>query len=140
MLVERDALRIAEALNEYDESLVVLCVDPDHVEGISEEPFVVAEKCKDGILRPVLRAWKLDESILTRIHLADGQRHNTLKILEGMEADTKKENDQRYQEKREESKDIVLHIAGMKSKYTVRDSQTDELITFYDDRPSTRTA
>jgi hypothetical protein len=39
---------------------------------------------------------------------------------------------------REYAKDVVYHIAGMKSKYTVRDSNTNELVTFYDDRPATR--
>lgn len=138
MLVERDALRVAEAINDYDPNLVVLCLDPDHVEGVSEEPFVIAERCKDGILRPVLRAWVLNDLVLERIRAADGNKFNQLKVLEGMEQTEKATDAQRYQEFREHAKDVVYHIAGMRSKYTVKDSNTNELITFYDDRPATR--
>jgi hypothetical protein len=138
MIVERDALRIAEAIKSYDENLEVLCVDPAHAEGISEEPFVIAEKGGDGILRPVLRAWELNDLVLERIKLADNQRLSVLKTVEESEAAFKKSNLQRYTEWREEAKDVVKHIAGMKSRYTVRDSKTGDLLTFYDDRPATR--
>ena len=136
MIVERDALRVAEAIKDYDPNLEVLCTTD--AEDISEEPFVVAEKGKDGILRPVLRAWELNDLVLERIKLADNQRFSTLKTVEESEAAFKRVNAQRYQEWREEAKDVVKHIAGMKSRYSVRDSNTGELITFYDDRPAER--
>jgi len=135
MIVERDALRIAEAIKDFDENLEILCVDPNHVEGISEEPFVVAEKGADGILRPILRAWALDDLLLQRVIAAS---QTTLQTLEQMEANVKLENRKRYNDIREENQDIVRHIAGMRSRYSVRDSRTGDLLTFYDDRPATR--
>jgi hypothetical protein len=137
-IVERDALRIAEAIRDYDENLVLLCLNPERAEGISDEPFVVAERGRDGVLRPVLRAWVLDDNILQRIYNSDTQRHNVLNALVATEEQNKKNIQDRYKERREETKDIVAHIAGMKSKYTVRDTQTNELLTFYDDRPAER--
>ena len=138
MIVESDTLRVAEAINDYDPNLVVLCIDPDHVEGISEEPFVIAEKGKDGVLRPVLRAWVLDDLVLQRIQASDTARSDPFHLLETMEEKAKKASRSRYNDIREETRDIVAHIAGIKSKYTVRDTKTGELITFYDDRPATR--
>ena len=43
-VVERDALRIAEAISDYDPNLTLLCLNPERAEGISDEPFVVAER------------------------------------------------------------------------------------------------
>jgi len=138
-LVEKDALRIAEAIKEYDPNIEVLCLDPSRAEGVTEEPFIIAEKCKDGVLRPIFKVWELNDMVLLRIKLADGKNFNALKTIEQTEADYKAANERRYKEFREEAADKVKHIAGMKSKYTVEDSITGELITFYDDRPSTRT-
>jgi len=138
MKVEADALRVAEAIKAYDPNLEVLCVDPSRAEGVSEAPFVIAEYCKDGILRPVFQCWALDNSVLERIKLADGNKIDLNTRIEDARKIIYNERDRRYQEKREESKDIVKHIAGMKSKYSVRDSNTGELVTFYDDRPATR--
>jgi len=137
-VVERDALRIAEAIRDYDENLVLLCLDPDNATGISDEPFVVAERGNDGVLRPVLRAWVLDDKILERLYNSDTKRFDVFNALVSMENKQRLESQRRYQETREETKDIVAHIAGMKSKYTVRDSQTGEMMIFYDDRPAER--
>jgi hypothetical protein len=137
-VVERDALRIAEAIRDYDENLVLLCLDPDNATGISDEPFVVAERGNDGVLRPVLRAWVLDDKILERLYNSDTKRFDVFNALVSMENKQRLESQRRYQETREETKDIVSHIAGMKSKYTVKDSQTGEMMIFYDDRPAER--
>jgi hypothetical protein len=139
MLVERDALRIAEAIRDYDPNLVLLCIDPDSNPGITEEPFVVAEKDSSGNLHPVLRSWVLDDTILERIWLADQHKVNGWEQLLKLEENQKKAEQRRYQEKRDEAKDITGHvIATRKSKYTVRDSNTGDMITFFDDRPSER--
>lgn len=138
MLVEEDALKVAEALAEYDPNLFILCVQPGREDSISEAPFVIAEKDKDGNLRPVFTAWKLDHTIVDRVKLADTQRINVFDNLVEMERKARLEIDRRYEEERAERKDIVEHIAKIKSKYSVRDPQTNELITFYDDRPATR--
>jgi hypothetical protein len=137
-IVERDALRIAEAIRDYDPNLILLCLDPNNATGISDEPFVVAERGKDGILRPVLRAWILDDHILERLYNSDTQRHDVLHALVTLEETKKKASQQRYQEKRDEIKDVVQHIAGMRSRYTVKDSETGDMLTFYDDRPAER--
>jgi hypothetical protein len=138
MQVEADALRVAEAIKEYDPNLEILCVDPARAEGLSEAPFVIAEHCKDGVLRPVFQCWALDNTVLERIKLADGKNFDLNTTIEQAKLALAKDRNRRYEDVREEAKDVVAHIAGMKSRYTVRDSRTGELVTYYDDRPSTR--
>jgi len=138
MLVERDALRIAEAIRDYDENLVVLCVDPNQAEGLSEEPFIVAERCKDGVLRPVIRCWQLDDSILHRLYLADNQKFNTYNTLLDLEKQQRARYKYEWEQTRGDAKDKIAHIAGMRSKYTVPDEKTGDIITFFDDRPAER--
>jgi hypothetical protein len=137
-IVERDALRIAEAIRDYDPNLVLLCLDPERATGITDEPFVIAERGADDVLRPVLRAWCLDDSVLERLYNSDTQRLDVFNALVTLENKQRIASQQRYQEKREEAKDVVAHIAGMRSRYTVRDSETGDMLTFYDDRPTER--
>lgn len=137
-IVERDALRIAEAIQDYDPNLVLLCLNPERTEGISDEPFVVAERGRDGVLRPVLRAWVLDDTILERLYNSDTHKRNVFNDLVSLENKQQANIQYKYQEQRGEIRDVVQHIAGMKSKYTVRDSQTGDLLVFYDDRPVQR--
>lgn len=136
-IVERDALRIVEAVKAYDPNLELLCLN--RPESVKEPPFVVAELCKDGFLRPVFSAWELNDTILLRIAAADGQKYNQLAVIEATEKKVREERNRRYKEEMAEAHDIAAHIlADHKSKYTVRDSNTGELLTFYDDRPTTR--
>lgn len=137
-IVERDALRIAEKIRDYDENLVLLCLNPERAEGITDEPFVVAERGVDGVLRPVLRAWVLDESLLERLYNSDTHKHNVFNGLVSLEEQQRRATEYKYQEQRGEIRDVVQHIAGMKSKYTVRDSNTGDMLIFYDDRPAER--
>jgi len=139
MVVERDALRVVEAINDYDPNLYVLCVDPQRAEGISEEPFVVVEKCSDGTCRPVMRAWTLDDTLLERIRLSDTHRGNILQTLADMEKKEADKKQERYKDRLGEASDISASIMRMKgSNYSVRDPRTGELITFFDDKPAKR--
>jgi len=138
-IVEKDALRIAEAIAEYDPNLYLLYVDPDHTDGLAEAPYMVAEKCKDGHMRPVLTAWELDNRLLERIRMADTQKFMTYDDLLKFEQKARDDTAARYKERRLETADKVAHIMGIKSHYTVKDDQTGEIIHFYDDRPAERT-
>ena len=138
-IVERDALRIAEAIRDYDPNLVLLCLDPNREHALSDEPFVVAEADSQGILHPVLKAWILDDHLLDRIKLADQQKVDGFKRLLAMEQEQKKQNDYTYNQQREATKDLVGHIVSdRKSKYSFRDERTDDLVTIFDDRPAER--
>jgi hypothetical protein len=138
-VVERKALYIAEKIKDYDENLELLCLQPERAEGISDAPFIVAERVMENgvpVLKPVLRAYELDDRILERIYMSDTKRRDVLADIMASEDKYHADNARRYEEKREENKDIMLHLAGMKSQYSVE--VDGEIIMFYDDRPAVR--
>ena len=137
-IVERDALRIAEAIKAYDENLELLCLDPNRATGITDAPFVIAERCRDGILRPFMKIWELNETILHRIWQSDSHKFNGLDRLDSMENSQKQLTQNRYNEWRNEAKDVVAHIAGMRSNYIAELPGTGERVKFFDDRPAER--
>lgn len=137
-IVERDALRVAEAIKEYDPELEILCIKPEEA-GVNDAPFVICHRQSDGILRRVFEAWALDDRVLDRIRMADSHRGSIIQTLENMEAKIKKDRDDRYKDIMADKRDLVASIAGnRKSSYTFRDDTTGEFITIYDDRPSER--
>ena len=139
-LVERDALRVAEAINAYDENLKLLCLDPSRAEGVSDAPFVVVAKyCDRDEYYPVLRAWKLDDELLVRLQAADMQRTDVLGSIMSSEENYRKNNQKRYEETRELMKEQTAAVVGTRqSRYVLRDDNTGEYITFWDDRPAER--
>jgi hypothetical protein len=139
-VVERKALHLAEAIQDYDPNLRLLCLNPERMAGIMDAPFVVAEVViQNGqeILKPFLKAWELDDRILQRIYQSDTKRRDVLGDIIKSEEQFHKNNETRYKEWREEVKDQVAHIAGMKSNYTITDKD-GEKIKFFDDRPAER--
>jgi hypothetical protein len=134
-VVERDALRIAEAIKDYDENLELICLDPDLAD-VNDAPFIVCERRKvDGALIRIMEAWQLDDRILERIYAADTQRSDVLLGLEKKEAQLRRDQESRYQEKRDANKDLVESIVkNMKSKYTFE--KDGKRVTLYDDRPA----
>ena len=135
MLVEADALRIAEKVKAYDENLEILCVDPALAE-FSDAPYILVEKCTDGQYRKISDFWELDERVMETVEASDQNRHDLVAVINGRNVAIRKEKERRYRDMMEEKKDIVAHIAGMKSQYSVRDG--DDIVTFYDDRPAER--
>lgn len=134
-LVAKDALMIAEQIKRYDENLEVVCIDPMSGPNINEAPFLICERCKDGQLRRVFEAWELDERVLQRIYQADQRRFDTLEQINKTNAQVEADNLRRYQEQRDESKDLVAHIAGArKSDYSFRNRE-GEHITIREDLP-----
>ena len=137
-LVEADALRVAEALKEYDPDLEILCLKPE-MAGAGDAPFQICHKDSTGTLRKIFDCWELDDRVLSRIQLADTHRRNIIKAMETREEEIKKDRDSRYQDFAAERRDLVKSIVkNNKSRYTFRDDTTGLLVTIYDDRPSKR--
>lgn len=137
-IVERDALNIAERIHEYDENLVLMCLQNDSLSELHDAPFVLCERRPDGSLHRVMEAWKLDERILERIYAADSQRFDTLESLTRMEKKRKDDSDRRYREKMDENLDILVSaVKNRKSTFTVHNND-GELIRTHEDRLPTR--
>lgn len=137
-LVEKDALLVAEAINEYDPSLRVLCVDPVKA-GFNDAPFIIAQQCPDGVLRRIFECWKLDNSVLARIESADTTRHDVQARIDWINAEATKASKKRYEEKKELRRDIGAAILkSKKSSFSYRDPETNEMVTIHDSKPSER--
>lgn len=133
--VERDALKIAEKIKQYDPNLELLCVDPMSGPDINEAPFLVCERCEDGQLRRVFEAWQLDDRIIQRIYAADQRRFDTLEQIDRTNAEVDRVARRRYEEKREERKDLVAHIAAARTSDYSFKNEEGEHITIREDLP-----
>jgi len=123
-VVEKDALRIAEAVQKINPNLKVVCLDPAKA-GINEAPFMVVELCVDGVWRPVFSAWQLDQRILDRIHMADRFAGNeALALVEEAEALYYKREGQRFKEEQDQRIDLVASIVrSRKSSFTFKNEE-----------------
>jgi len=138
-IVERDALRIAEKIADYDPNLVLMCLTDDMAD-FSDAPFVLCERRPNGVLHKVFEAWQLDDRIIERIYAADQQRFDPLKKIESMEEKKKKEAESRYREKMDENLDILMTVVKhRKSTFTVENHQGD-LVRVNEDGPPIRVA
>lgn len=139
MLVESDALRVAEALKAYDPNLEVICVDPDKAE-VNEAPFLICEYV-NGAFRRIFETWVLDNRVLDRIKLSDTQSNNILLNIDKTNEVNYQRKQQRFKDILNDKNDLVLHIVkDKKSRYSYKDEATGEKVTMFDDRPAERHA
>lgn len=119
--VHNDVLRISEKIVEYDPNLVLKFLDPGLSEDINDAPWALFEKCKDGVERLVFYIWELNDTVLERLYLADMQKHDIQARLEKKNAQARKDRQRRYQEQRDEARDLVHHIIrSPKTSYTAK--------------------
>lgn len=127
--VERDALRVAEAIHEYDENLRLQFV-PESA-SMGDPPFRVIERCRDGVERVAMYAWKLDGELLERIRAADCAARDLDDIITRKNREAKDRLNRRYRDAMDEANDIAKSaLKSDKSKYTVRDPLDGQLKTF----------
>lgn len=124
VLVESDALKIAEKVNLYDPNLRVTFLN-ESARSVGEPPYVIVERCRDGVDRPVFGVWKLDETVLQRIYAADNEKWNVLQRVDETNARAKQQEKRRYKEVMAEAKEITEAVLrSPKSTYTVPESIT----------------
>jgi len=78
VIVERDALYIAEKINDYDPDLQLICLESEALASIHDAPFLVIRDRGNGVFERVLEAWELDDRIIERLFTADCARNNPL--------------------------------------------------------------
>lgn len=129
--VELDVLRIAEAIHEYDPNLRVQFLN--EAAAIGDPPFRVIETCRDGVDRVAFLAWELDGRLLERVMQADCAKRDLDAIMTKQNRAAKDAVNRRYREKLEEANEIAFSVLrSRKSKYTVKDPNTGELLVFTD--------
>jgi hypothetical protein len=129
--VELDVLRIAEAIHEYDPNLRVQFLN--EAAAVGDAPFRVIEHCRDGVDRVAFLAWELDGRLLERVMKADCAKRDLDAIMTKQNRAAKDEVNRRYREQMEEAHEIAHAVMrSRKSKYTVKDPNTGELLVFTD--------
>jgi hypothetical protein len=137
VLVEQDALRVAQAIHDYDENLEIACLDPD-MPGVkcTSAPFFVMQRMANGTYQKVMEAWTLDDRLIERIWAADQHRNNQVQTLEQMERAAKESADKRYRETLDEAKELALDILVSKqSGYSFKNKQGDKIKLSERERP-----
>lgn len=138
MLVERDVYGVIQRIQEYDENLRVLYVDPDKSD-ISDAPYVICEVGRDGKMYKVFEAWSMDERVYQRVVEADQARFNALEIIGEWEKKQEDAINRRYQDASERNRDLIEHVVkSTKSRYSYKDETTGDKVTIFDDRPTER--
>lgn len=139
MVVERRALHIVEKLQEINPDLLVLAVDPARTEGLLEEPYQICEIGADGRVYKIFGVWELDDSVITRVQLADSRKFDIEAEIVKNNQQIKDQHRKEFEEKLDAQKDLVASIVdNNKSSYSYREEETGDLITIYDDKPSKR--
>lgn len=128
--VEHDVLNIVDKIRAYDENLV-LKYTPNP--SISDPPYKLFEKCRDGIERKVFDIWELDERVIERLYAADNARNNVLQDLDGHNLTVQQINERRYKEEMEEAADMLTSmLKSPKGRYSMRDQKTGNVLKFDD--------
>jgi len=139
MIVEKGAHAVVERIKDIDDSLEVLCVDPDTC-GFSEAPFVLAEvrQTPDGLRAfKIFEFWELNDSVVERVHLADSKKHDILDIIDKNNKKIRDDLRNAERDRTESKKDLVKHIIdSTKSSYSYTDTDRKAKITIYEDRPT----
>jgi hypothetical protein len=133
-MVERKAHAIALKIQEYDEDLQLICLDPSN-ENVSftEAPFMVIRNKGNDVYERVLEAWELDDRILERLWLSDGRKNDQLDILAKMELAKKKEEKDAWNEKKWQNHELfAAAMANPKSSFSYKNEE-GELVTIKDD-------
>lgn len=137
-LVEADALRVVQAIRDYDENLEVICLNPsDPNVKITDAPFVVLQRMGNGTYQKVLEAWELDDRILERVWAADQHRNNQFQTLEQMEKAAREGSDKRYREALDMANEVALSIVASKaSSYSFKNREGDKVKLHESERPT----
>lgn len=135
-LVERDALRIAEKVNDLNPNLYVQCLESAPTL-LGEPPFRIIERCRDGKDRILFSFWTLDDTVIMRIRAADMSKQDVLAKIEKNNLNVKAAQRAAAKEQFAEGSEIAYAVMkSKKSSYSV--PVEGEKTTFFEDRPAER--
>lgn len=133
-IVERDALRIAEKIADYDPALRLVCLDNEGFESVRDAPFMVVRDNGHGTVERVLEAWTLDDRIIERIWAADNSKHDILAKLVAEENRLKKDREDKEREEREANVELMAAAVTNKKSSFQFHNREGELVKIHDDR------
>lgn len=128
---------VANVVNEvarlWPDLKIQYCPNPT----VADPPYRVVELCKDGVWRPVLNVWQLDNRLLDMLHSCDSYRTDILAQLDKHNASVRKAQEEAEQAWRDAAKDVMASVfRSSKGTYTipdVRPGHEGEIIRIDDD-------
>jgi hypothetical protein len=139
MEVEHDVANVVnEVARLWPDLKIQICVDPS----FSDPPYRVVEMCKDGVWRPVLNVWQLDNRLLDLLHNCDSYKVDILSQLDTHNTQVRRAQEEAERTWREAAKDVMAAVfKSPKGTYTIPDERPGhegETIKI-DDDPARRT-
>lgn len=136
MVVEKKALYIVEKLKDINPNIEVLALDPDRTEGLLDEPYQICERLPNGRVVKIFGVMELNDSVITRVQLADSRRYDIEAQITKANAKVREEQDKKFREELAAKKDLVTSIIkSTKSSYSYLNDSGDK-VTIYEDQPS----
>lgn len=80
--VERDLLGVVAEITRRYPNLRVQYLDPSRAMGVSDAPYQIVERCKDGTDETVLQVWELDNRVLQQLEAINSHTHDLQAIVE----------------------------------------------------------
>lgn len=119
VIVEEDVLGIVEQIRKMDPNLDVQFLDPDAHADLTDAPYQIIERCRDGIPRVVFTTWTLDQRVIDRLRAADNLRNDVLANMDAANLAARLGVERRWEEIRLEDQDLIKHIlASPKGSYS----------------------
>ena len=139
MEVEPDVANVVnEVARLWPDLKIQICMDP----GLADPPYRVVEFCKDGVWRPVLNVWQLDNRLLDMLHNCDSYRVDVLAQMDKHNAGIRLAQKEAERAWRDAAKDVMASVfKSPKGTYTIPDERPGhegEVIKI-DDDPARRT-
>lgn len=139
MQVDHDVANVVnEVARLWPDLKIQYCMDPS----IADPPYRVVELCKDGVWRPVLNVWQLDNRLLDMLHSCDGYKVDILAQMDAHNAGIRKAQAEAERAWRDAAKDVMASVfKSPRGVYTipdVRPGHEGEVIKI-DDDPARRT-
>lgn len=108
-VVEEDMLGVIAEIQRLWPTLSVQYCDPALAEAF-DAPWRIVENCPDGLQRPVMEVWELDNRVLERIAAVDTQKVDLLASLDNINNDIRQAHKRRF---REEIAAVSEMVAGV---------------------------
>jgi hypothetical protein len=129
-VMEKGVFSIVEWVREYGDyygQIDVAYLDPEKSGGLTDAPYIIFERCRDGIPRLVFSVWSLDDSIKERIIAADMTKGVDIgKLVEEHNAKRREEIEAAGKEMLAEAGDVVAHaLSNPKTSYTFPNTDGD---------------
>lgn len=133
--VERDTLRIAEKIQEYDPNLrLKYCAENQR---LTDAPYKLVELCPDGNERVVFDIWELDDRVLERLWKADTKKFDINQMLDTTNQKAKEAQKRRYKDIQGEANEIAHSVfKSSKDTYVYEEPSTGKKIKFHAGKPA----